>query len=366
MIPFLDLKAINARFESEFQQKLAQFLFSGRYILGNEVKTFEENFAHYCGTKYCIGVGNGLDALRLILEGYKVLGKLKKGDEILVAANTFIATVLAIEQAGLKPVLVEAEAETFNFDLQALEKAVTNKTRAVMPVHLYGQLAPMKTITQFAASNNLLVIEDAAQAHGALDENGKRAGNIGHAAGFSFYPGKNLGALGDGGAITTNDENLAATVLKLRNYGSVEKYKHLYKGFNSRLDEIQAAFLNCKLPFLDEDNKRRQEIAKRYLGEIKNPKIQLPQYPGDKSHVFHLFVIKTENRKELENYLQQNEIGCLIHYPIAPHRQNAFSEYSNLNLPVTEKLHENVLSIPISPVMTDYQVSRVIAVLNAF
>lgn len=366
MIPFLDLKAINARFESEFHKKFAQFLAGGCYILGNEVKTFESNFAHYCGTKYCIGVGNGLDALRLILEGSKILGRLKKGDEILVAANTFIATVLAIEQAGLKPVLVEAEAETFNFDLQALEKAVTNKTRAVMPVHLYGQLAPMKTITQFAASNNLLVIEDAAQAHGALDKNGNRAGNLGDAAGFSFYPGKNLGALGDGGAITTNDENLAATVLKLRNYGSVEKYKHLYKGFNSRLDEIQAAFLNCKLPFLDEDNKRRQEIAKRYLGEIKNPKIQLPQYPGDKSHVFHLFVIKTENRKELENYLQQNEIGCLIHYPIAPHRQNAFSEYSNLNLPVTEKLHENVLSIPISPVMTDYQVSRVIAVLNAF
>lgn len=366
MIPFLDLKAINARYESEFQQKLAQFLFSGRYILGNEVKTFEENFAHYCGTKYCIGVGNGLDALRLILEGYKVLGKLKKGDEILVAANTFIATVLAIEQAGLEPVLVETEATTFNFDLKALEKAVTDKTRALMPVHLYGQLSPMEAIIKLAKTKKMLVIEDAAQAHGAIDKNGNRAGNLGDAAGFSFYPGKNLGALGDGGAVTTNDEKLAIAISQLRNYGSSEKYKHIYKGFNSRLDEIQAAFLNCKLPFLDEDNKRRQQIAKRYLSEIKNPKIQLPQYDDDAAHVFHLFVIRTNNRKALENHLNQNEIGCLIHYPIAPHRQNAFSEYSNLNLPVTEKLHENVLSIPISPVMTDYQVSRVIAVLNAF
>src|SRR5690554_1970703 len=321
MIPFLDLKAINARYESEFQQKLAQFLFSGRYILGNEVKTFEENFAHYCGTKYCFGVGNGLDALRLILEGYKVLGKLKKGDEILVAANTFIATVLAIEQAGLEPVLVETEANTFNFDLKALEKAVTDKTRALMPVHLYGQLSPMEAIIKLAKTKKMLVIEDAAQAHGAIDKNGNRAGNLGDAAGFSFYPGKNLGALGDGGAVTTNDNELAEILFALRNYGSHEKYKNLYQGVNSRLDEIQAALLRVKLKYLDEQTSARRSIAKRYLAGITNEKIHLPTVENLDQHVFHLFVIKTPNREKLFDYLKRKNIQTLIHYPIPPHKQ---------------------------------------------
>ncbi len=366
MIPFLDLKAINERFEPSFHESFQQFLDSGYYVLGNQVKLFEANFSRYCGAKHCIGVGNGLDALRLILEGYKALGKLKENDAILVASNTYIATILAIKQAGLKPVLVESELDNYNFDLTSLKNSITKNTKAIMPVHLYGQLSPMEEIIEFSKANNLLVIEDAAQAHGAENSNRKRAGNLGDAAGFSFYPTKNLGTLGDGGAITTNDDALAEVVSKLRNYGTSSKYVNELIGFNSRLDELQAAFLNCKLPALDMDNNRRREIAKRYVSEIKNKKIALPTYDESENHVFHLFVVRVENRNEFIDYLDRNSVGHLIHYPIPPHQQQALSEFSNLSFPNTEKSHNEVISIPMSPVLSEVDVERVIGVLNKY
>lgn len=366
MIPFLDLKAINKRFETQFQKRFQQFLDSGYYILGNQVKEFEETFANYCGVKHCIGVGNGLDALRLILEGYKLLGKLKDGDEVLVASNTYIATIIAIKQAGMVPVLVEGNSSNYNFDIPSLKNSLTKKTKAIMPVHLYGQLAPMGEILKIAKKNNLLVIEDSAQAHGAKNSEGKLAGNIGDAAGFSFYPTKNLGALGDGGAVTTNDDALAEVIKKLRNYGSSSKYVNEFLGINSRLDEVQAAFLNCKLPALDVDNNRRREIAKKYISEIKNKKIKLPEWDGSGSHIFHLFVVRVEDRADFIEFLNRNEVGSLIHYPIPPHKQQALSEYSHLSFPVTEKIHEEVVSIPISPVFSEEDVERVISVLNKY
>lgn len=366
MIPFLDLKAINQRFEAELQHGFQQFLNSGYYILGNQVKLFEANFARFCGVKHCIGVGNGLDALRLILEAYKTLGRLKENDEVLVASNTYIATILAIKQAGLKPVLVEANLDTYNFDIKSLKDSISEKTKAIMPVHLYGQLSPMEEILKISKENNLLVIEDAAQAHGAKNEMGKRAGNLGDAAGFSFYPTKNLGALGDGGAVTTNDDELAEVILKLRNYGTSTKYVNELLGFNSRLDELQAAFLNIKLPSLEVDNERRRVIAKRYISEIKNERIVLPKYDGSENHVFHLFVVRVENRNKFIDHLDRNGVGHLVHYPIAPHKQKALSELSYLSFSNTEKIHNEVLSIPMSPVMTDSEAKSVIAVLNNY
>jgi dTDP-4-amino-4,6-dideoxygalactose transaminase len=366
MIPFLDLQAINHRFENAFKEQFQRFLDLGYYVLGGNVTSFETAFSKYCGTKYCIGVGNGLDALRLILEGYKVLKKLKDGDEILVAANTYIATIIAIKQAGLTPVLLEAEAETFNFDPSYLQAKISAKTKAIMPVHLYGQLSPMKTISKLARQHNLLVIEDAAQAHGAKDETGARAGNLGDAAGFSFYPSKNLGALGDGGAVTTNDHALAETIKKLRNYGTATKYVNELLGVNSRLDEIQAAFLNTKLPFLDDDNDKRRSIAKWYLSEIKNNKIILPTYDGSENHVFHLFVVQVKDRDGFMKYLDKNDVGHLIHYPIPPHKQEALPEFRQLSFPVTETIHQQVISLPMSPVMTKTQVDRVIHVVNKY
>lgn len=366
MIPFLDLHKINARFETEFQQRFKDFLDSGYYILGNQVKVFEAAFSSYCGTKHCIGVGNGLDALRLILEGYKLLGRLKEGDEVLVASNTYIATILAIKQAGLQPVLVEAEAATFNFDLDALNTAITTNTKAIMPVHLYGQLAPMEAINAFAAKDNLIVIEDAAQAHGAKNAEGIMAGNLGDAAGFSFYPTKNLGALGDGGAVTTNDDALAKAIRKLRNYGTSSKYVNEVLGFNSRLDEIQAGFLHCKLPSLDKDNKMRRAIANRYLAEIHNSKITLPDYSGGEAHVFHLFAVQVTERNAFVAYLTEKGVGTLIHYPIAPHQQQALKEWKHLRFPVSERIHADVVSLPMSPVMTAEETDTVIAVLNAY
>ena len=366
MIPFLDLHAINKRFEPSFNEVFQQFLDSGYYILGDRVTEFEKAFATYCGTNYCIGVGNGLDALRLILEGYKSLAQLKEGDEVLVASNTYIATVIAIKQAGMTPILVEAEAETFNFNLSDLQAKLSTKTKAIMPVHLYGQLAPMDEIQKLANTHNLLVIEDAAQAHGAKNDAGIRAGNLGDAAAFSFYPAKNLGALGDGGAVTTNNEALAQAILKLRNYGSQRKYEHELLGINSRLDEIQAAFLLLKLPRLDKDNQARREVASRYLSEINNPKIKLPAYTGTQNHVFHLFVVQVENRNEFVEHLKAQGIGTLIHYPKAPHKQKALAQLGALSFPVTERLHEQVVSIPIGPTMTSDQVNRIIEVLNTY
>ena len=366
MISFLDLHKINKRFETEFKNKFIDFLDSGYYILGSNVTAFEKEYATYCSTNYCIGVGNGLDALRLILEGYKILGKLSNDDEVLVASNTYIATILAIKQAGLTPVLVESEDDTFNFNLKDLSNSITAKTKAIMPVHLYGQLSPMESINEIAKTHNLLVIEDAAQAHGAKNTDGQLAGNLGDVAGFSFYPTKNLGALGDAGAITTNDEELASVIRKLRNYGSSSKYVNEYIGFNSRLDDIQAAFLRIKLPSLDADNNRRREIANQYLSTINNPKIKLPTYNENESHVFHQFVIQVSNREEFTNYLTQNEIGFLIHYPIPPHQQEALSGYSELNFPVTEKIHQQVVSVPISPILNNNDVNKIIEVLNSY
>ncbi len=365
MIAFLDLHKINQRFEKAFHEKLQNVLDSGWYILGKEVQLFEEKFAKYCGTKHCIGVGNGLDALVLIFKAYIQLGKLQKGDEIIVPANTYIASILAILEAGLIPVLVEPKLETYNLDPLLIQNKISTKTKGILVVHLYGQLAEMDLITEIAKQNNLLVIEDAAQAHGANFSFGK-AGNTSHAAAFSFYPGKNLGALGDGGAVVTNDDVLAKTIKSIRNYGSEIKYYNDLLGVNSRLDEIQAAFLNVKLDYLDSDNAKRRAIAKRYISEIKNDNVALPLWDGSDNHVFHLFVIRTKNRKDLQDYLSANNIQTVIHYPVPPHKQKALKDWNNLTFEITEKIHNEVLSLPISPVITDEYVRQVIKILNLY
>lgn len=367
MIKFLDLHKINARFEPKLQEAFQRFLDSGHYILGKEVETFESDFASYCGSKHCIGTANGLDALILIFKAYLELGNLQMNDEVIVPANTYIASILSIIQAGLKPIFIEPDEATFNSSSEEIQKHITTKTKAILAVHLYGQLADMEPINQIAKQHNLLVIEDAAQAHGAV-ANSKflKAGNLSHAAAFSFYPSKNLGCLGDGGAITTNDDDLAKCVKLLRNYGSSQKYVNELIGINSRLDEVQAAFLNVKLDSLDADNEARRTIAKRYNSEIKNKKIQLPFYDGSKNHVFHAFVVRVEDRNNFTAYLDRNSIGSLIHYPIPPHQQKALSTYQNLSFPITERMHQSVVSIPMSPVMTESEVTTVIKVLNHY
>ena len=376
MIPFLDLKKINDPYETAFQEKLKAVLNNGWYILGNEVKEFEINFANYCGTKYCVGVGNGFDALVLIFKGYIQLGKLQKGDEVIVPANTYIASILAILQADLIPVLVEPKLETYNINPNLIAEKITSKTKAILVVHLYGQLAEMDAIHEIAFENDLLVVEDAAQAHGAIKNQESAPQTAGRtteviknqksSVAYSFYPGKNLGALGDGGAVTTNDSELAKTIQSLRNYGSETKYYNDYVGINSRLDELQAAFLNVKLPFLDIENEKRRIIAKRYLSEIKNDKIILPFWNLSKNHVFHLFVIRTQNRINLQEYLHQNSIQTVIHYPIPPHNQKALSAWNHLSFPVSQKIHDEVLSLPISPVLTMDEVSHIVAILNQY
>jgi dTDP-4-amino-4,6-dideoxygalactose transaminase len=369
MIKFLDLKKINEPYEAAFQEKLKSVLASGWYILGKEVQAFEANFAQYCGANYCIGVGNGLDALTLIFKGYIQLGKLQKGDEVIVPANTYIASILAILQADLMPVLVEPKLQTYNIDTSLIQDKITSRTKAILAVHLYGQLAEMDAINEIATQNNLIVVEDAAQAHGCENKFQQPptppSGGWGAAA-YSFYPGKNLGALGDGGAVVTNDAQLAKTIQSLRNYGSEIKYHNEFIGVNSRLDELQAAFLNLKLPNLDDDNEKRRVIAKRYLNEITTDKITLPFWDLSNNHVFHLFVIRTQNREDLHNYLATNNIETMIHYPIPPHQQKAFESWNNLSFPITEKIHNEVLSLPISPVMTVDEVSFVIATLNKY
>ncbi len=365
MISFLDLKQLNLRYADAFQEAFNDLLQSGWFILGQKCADFEKAFATYCGTKHCIGVANGLDALILILEGYCELGKLQKGDEVLVPANTYIASILAIYRAGLVPVLVEPRIEDYLLDPAKLAGALTPKTRAVMPVHLYGQLCDMKAINAFAQENNLLVIEDSAQSHGAI-QNGKRSGSLGDASGFSFYPGKNLGALGDGGAITTNDEELADALRALRNYGSEEKYKNKYKGLNSRLDELQAALLHVKMGSLEEDTVRRQDIAVRYRKEISNSLIKLPVAHTEEGHVWHLFVVRTANRARLQEYLTEKGIQTVIHYPIPPHKQEGYAELAGGDYPVSEEIHNTVLSLPISPVMTEDDINTVIKVINGW
>ena len=366
MIPFLDLHKINQPYEKAFKESFQKFLDSGYYVLGNAVKEFEEAFAKYCRVNHCIGVGNGLDALTLILKAYIELGKFQKGDKVIVAANTYIATILAIKHAGLEPVLVEPVEKTFNLNPIEVEKNIDASIKAILVTHLYGQLADMKSLRRIADENNLLLIADAAQAHGAEDKNGNKAGSLADATGFSFYPSKNLGALGDGGAVTTSDKDLAKVVSQLRNYGTSSKYINEYIGFNSRLDELQAYFLLDKLKDLDDANSNRKLVASRYLNEINNEKINLPYWDGSANHVFHLFVVQVENRKKFAEFLEKNEVGYLIHYPLPPHQQKAFSYFSNLSFPITEKIHQKVVSIPISSVMEDLEISKVISVLNNY
>ncbi|GAA3733533.1 DegT/DnrJ/EryC1/StrS family aminotransferase [Flavobacterium ginsengisoli] len=366
MISFLDLKKINEPYETAFQEKLKSVLENGWYILGKEVETFEKAFAEYCQSKYCVGVGNGFDALVLIFKGYIELKKLKKGDEVIVPANTYIASILAILQADLVPVLVEPRLDTYNINPDLIEEKITPKTRAILAVHLYGQIAEMERITKIAEKHNLVIVEDCAQSHGSIDNQYLTNNNLNSACAYSFYPGKNLGCLGDGGAITTNNATLAKVLFSLRNYGSETKYYNDYVGLNSRLDEIQAGFLNLKLPNLNSDNEKRRTIAKRYLSEIKNDKIVLPFWDFSANHVFHLFVIRTENRAHLQEYLAQHTIQTVIHYPIPPHKQKAFSELNNLSFPITEKIHNEVLSLPMSPVLTHAEVDFIVETLNRY
>ncbi|TCD17338.1 DegT/DnrJ/EryC1/StrS family aminotransferase [Pedobacter psychrodurus] len=366
MIKFLDLYKINQNHKKELLQAFERVLDSGWYIMGNELKQFESNFAVYCGVKHAIGVANGLDALILIIRAYKELGLFKDGDEIIVPANTYIASILAISANNLVPILVEPDLSSYNIDSKLIEEKITDKTVAILPVHLYGQLCDMNAILEIAKKYNLKVIEDCAQSHGATNEDGTRAGNFGDAAGFSFYPGKNLGALGDAGAITTNDDKLANTLRALLNYGSHEKYKNKYKGINSRLDELQAALLSVKLEKLDQETEARREVAERYLAEINNDKLILPKINFRKSHVWHLFVLRTVERDRLYQYLLSNNIQTVIHYPIPPNKQEAYIEWSDLSYPISEQIHSEVISLPISPVISASDVSEVIRVLNEF
>ena len=373
MIKFLDLKKINERFRGEMDAAAKRVLDSGWYLLGKEVERFEADFASYCGVKHCIGVANGLDALNLIIKAYGF----GPGDEIIVPANTYIASILAISENGCIPVLVEPKWETRLIDEDLIEASITPRTKAIMVVHLYGRAMNMTKIWELAKKYKLKVIEDSAQAHGAIFD-GRRCGNLGDASGFSFYPGKNLGCFGDGGAVTTNDDELAEKVRAIRNYGSDYKYHHIYKGINSRLDEIQAAWLGVKLPHLDEDNRRRAEIAARYCLEINNPLVELPDFNRVEHvetcrseivglpHVWHVFAVTCKERDRLDNWLTDNGIQTNIHYPTPPHKQGAYTEFSGLKLPITERMHREILSLPISPVLTDDEVSEVIRLVNQF
>ena len=365
MIDFLNLKQINQQYREELIAAATRVIDSGWYILGNEVVQFEQEFARYCQTEYCLGVANGLDALILILRAYKEMGIMVEGDEVIVPANTYIATILAISENGLRPVLVEPDPITYNLNPALIEQHISDRTRAILMVHLYGQVTGMDEINAIARRYDLKVIEDCAQAHGAQYQ-GKKVGSLGDAAGFSFYPGKNLGALGDAGAVTTSDPQLAKTIKALRNYGSHEKYKNLYQGVNSRLDEMQAALLRVKLHYLDSETERRRAIARRYRAEIINPIIQLPQWTEDKSHVFHLFVVQTDKRHEFQDYLHDNGIQTVIHYPVPPHKQPAYEHLSGLSLPISEAMHQHVISLPIDPTMPEPAVDTLIAVVNGF
>ncbi|WP_139958420.1 DegT/DnrJ/EryC1/StrS family aminotransferase [Flavicella sediminum] len=366
MIKFNDLKKVNQPFEIEFKKSFNSFLQSGWYIKGKQTSNFEKDFAAYCGTQYCLGVGNGLDALKIIFKGYLALGRLQIGDEILVPANTYIATILAITETGLSPILIEPDSATFNINPALVQQHISPKTKGILAVHLYGQLANMETLQQMAKEHKLLLLEDAAQAHGAMNNSGQKAGNLSNAAGFSFYPSKNLGALGDGGAITTNDDKLYQIIKKIANYGSEKKDVNTLKGINSRLDEIQAAFLSVKLKSLEGDNDKRRAIAAHYLTSIKNPKLLLPKFSGGKDHVFHIFTILTEERDNLKKYLLDNGIESMIHYPTPPHKQQAFQEWNTLNFPITEQIHKQTLSIPLNPILETFEIEKIINTLNRY
>jgi dTDP-4-amino-4,6-dideoxygalactose transaminase len=365
MIPFLSLKDVSDSFQPELDNAILRVIESGWYLQGEEVTRFESAFAKYCGVDYCISVANGLDALILVLRAYKEQKRLREGDEVIVPANTYIATLLAISANNLVPILVEPRFDTYLIDPEKIEPLITRKTKAIMPVHLYGRLCDMDAITSIAKKYDLLVIEDSAQAHGAVSSRG-RSGSLGDAAGFSFYPGKNLGALGDAGAVTTNDPELASVVRQIANYGSPRKYVHNYKGVNSRMDEVQAAVLSVKLPRLDADNAKRREIARRYITEIKNPDIILPMGVIDQSHVVHLFVIRSSRRDELVKYLDEIGIQTHIHYPTPPHKQLAYKEWEKMSLPISERIHSEVLSMPMSPTLAREDITTVIGALNSF
>ncbi len=361
-VPFLDLKTVNLRFRDELQDALDRVLQSGWFILGKETQAFEEEFAAYCGAKHCVGVGNGLEALHLALRAWEI----GEGDEVIVPSNTYIATWLAVSYAGATPVPVEPDTRTYNLDPARIEAAITSRTKAIIPVHLYGQPADMDAIMAVAQKHSLKVLEDAAQAHGALYKN-RKSGALGHAAGFSFYPGKNLGALGDAGAVTTNDTALAEKVRSLRNYGSKIKYVNDDKGFNSRLDELQAAFLRIKLRYLDQDNASRREIADAYLSQLAGAKeLALPFVPDWAKPAWHLFILRSHNRDALQRHLKESGIDTLIHYPIPPHKQQAYEEYAGTSLPLAESLGNQLLSLPLTPHMDRAECRQVIASLNVF
>ena len=371
MIKFLDLKQINAQYDDELKQVAAEVIDSGWYLLGEKLKCFENRMAEFCEVKHAIGVANGLDALRLILKAYIKLGIMQEGDEIIVPANTYIATILAITDNRLKPILVEPDICTYNLDISLIEKNITERTRAIMIVHLYGQVCWSDQMEEIAKKYKLKIIEDNAQSIGAI-WNGKRTGSLGDAAGFSFYPGKNLGALGDSGAVTCNNDELAETVRCIANYGSKIKYQNQYQGLNSRLDEIQAAFLTVKLKYIDAENQRRREVAQYYCENIKHSGIILPitnhqsLITKNFSHVWHLFVIRTKMRDKLQSYLSVNGIQTLIHYPIPPHKQSAYKDWNNLSLPITEKIHQEVLSLPMGPLLSKSDTERIHEVINKF
>lgn len=350
------------------EARLLEVFRTGWYLLGNEVNEFEKKLSNYIGTRHSIGVANGLDALRLIFKAYIELGIMNPGDEVIVPANTYIASILAITDNGLRPVFVEPDAATFNIDIDKIEESITASTKAIMLVHLYGQAVFSEKIKELAQKYNLKIIEDNAQAIGA-EWNGIKTGNLGDAAGFSFYPAKNLGALGDGGAVTTSDDVLAQMVRTLANYGSEKKYYNIHKGLNSRLDELHAAVLSVKLPYLDNENQKRREIAQQYIQGITNPLINLPEISNpvsNKSHVWHIFVIRTAERDRLQHYLADNGVQAMIHYPLPPHKQEAYSEYNDLSFPITEAIHNEVLSLPMSPVMTVDDVQQVIRLINDY
>jgi dTDP-4-amino-4,6-dideoxygalactose transaminase len=365
MIKFLDLQKINAQYAAELKKVAAEVIDSGWYLLGERIKQFESNLEAFQGGGHAIAVGNGLDALRLIFKAYIELGLMKEDDEVIVPANTYIASILAITDNNLIPILVEPDLNTYNLDIDLIESKITSKTKAIMVVHLYGCVCWSDKLEALAQKYNLKIIEDNAQAIGARWD-GVRTGNLGDAAGFSFYPGKNLGALGDSGVVTTKDEELARVIRALANYGSAQKYVNQYKGLNSRMDEIQAAFLNVKLPYVDFEIANRRKVANHYLKHIKNPKIILPNAGLENEHVWHLFVIRTDNRDRLHKYLLNNGIQTLIHYPIPPHKQVCYKGFNNLSLPNTELIHEEVLSLPMSPVMNEEELLRIIKILNEY
>ncbi len=365
MIKFLDLKGITDLYADEIKQAVDSVVDSGWYLQGNANKQFESDYAQYIGTNYCVGVANGLDALIWIYRAYIEMGVMQPGDEVIVPANTYIASILAITENGLKPVLVEPNIETLEMDDRLIEQAITPRTKSILIVHLYGRCAYTEKIGELCRKYNLKLVEDNAQAHGCRYR-GKRTGSIGDAAGHSFYPGKNLGAFGDGGAVTTNDEKLATCVRTLANYGSQKKYVFQYCGRNSRLDEIQAAILDVKLRHLDEDNSRRQHVAKYYYEHINNPLITMPTRLSDENNVYHIFPVLCPERDRLQQYLTENGIQTLIHYPIPPHKQECYKEWNTMNLPVTEQIHQQELSIPISQILSDDDIQQITSILNSF